>query len=62
MRNSVWILVPSICLLAPAIAAGQTGGRDLKITTRHSYSGSAYATTTYYSGENSRTETQIFSG
>ena len=33
-----------------------------KITTRQSYSGSAYTTTTYYSGENSRSETQSFAG
>ncbi|MGB9123870.1 MAG: hypothetical protein WCE73_24860, partial [Candidatus Angelobacter sp.] len=62
MRDPIWILLISVCLSASVVAAGQTAAHDLKITTRQSYSGSAYTTTTYYSGENSRSETQIISG
>lgn len=62
MRAPIWLLLISLCLPAPVAAAGQTAAHDLKITTRHSYSGSSYTITTYYSGENSRSETQTFSG
>lgn len=62
MRDPIWILLLSVCLSASLVAAGQTAANDLKITTRHSYPGSEYTTTTYYSGENSRSEMQIISG
>jgi hypothetical protein len=61
VRNSGFVLLP-ICLLASLVVAGQTQPNDLKITTRHSYSGSEHTTTTYYSGESSRSEMQISSG
>ena len=61
MRNSGRILLP-VCLLISLVSTGQTGVHDLKITTRHTSSGSEFTTTTYYSGENSRSEMQIFSG
>jgi len=60
VRNSR-ILLP-LCLLVWVVSAGQTESHDLKITTRYAYNGSEFTTTTYYSGENSRSETQIFSG
>ena len=62
MRNSS-ILLP-LCLLASIISAGQTQSHDLKIITRQTSigSGSEFTTTIYYSGENSRLETQLFSG
>jgi hypothetical protein len=62
VRNSGWILVLSICFPALVVSAGQTQTHNLKITTRHSYSGRAYSITTYYSGDDSRSETQIISG
>lgn len=62
MRNSGLILLPSLCLLASAIAAGQTEAHDLKITTRHGHGPNDTTTTTYYSGENSRSEIQISAG
>jgi hypothetical protein len=46
MPNRIRVLL-SLCLSASAVAAGQMAAHDLKITTRHSYSGSAYTTTTY---------------
>jgi hypothetical protein len=61
MRNSGRILLP-VCVLISLVSTGQTGGHDLKITTRHTSSRSEFTTTTYYSGENSRSEMQIFSG
>lgn len=61
MRNPGFVLLP-VCLLASLVLAGQTQLNDLKITTKHSYSGSEHTTTTYYSGENSRSEMQIISG
>lgn len=60
MRNSR-ILLP-VCLLASVVSTGQTDAHDLKITTRHTSIGSEFTTTTYYSGESSRSEMQIFSG
>jgi hypothetical protein len=62
VRNSGWILLLSGCLLAPVVSSGQTETHDFKITTRHSYSGSEYTTTTYFSGENSRSEMRTSSG
>jgi hypothetical protein len=62
VRNSGWLLLLSICLLASAIAAGQTDAHDLKITTRHTSGSNEFTTTAYFSGENSRSEMQIFSG
>lgn len=63
MRNSGWILLLSVCLPASVVSSGQTEAHDLKITTRYSYSGSEeYTNTTYYSGDNSRSEMQISSG
>lgn len=61
MRDPIWVLLLSVCLPASVIAAAQNPAHDLKITTRHSYSESAYTTTTYYRGEDSRSETQIIS-
>jgi hypothetical protein len=63
VRNSSRILLP-ICLLASVVLTGQPSAHDLKITTRHASlgSGSQFTTTTYYSGQNSRSEMQIFSG
>ena len=61
MRNSSRILLP-LCLLASVVSTGQTDAHDLKITTRHASIGSEFTTTTYYSGENSRSEMQITSG
>ncbi len=58
VRDPIWILLISVCLAASVVAAGQAAAHDLKITTRHRYPGSEYTTTTYYSGENSRSETQ----
>jgi hypothetical protein len=60
VRNSS-IFLP-LCLLASLVSAGQTESHDLKITTRYSSLGSEFTTTTYYSGENSRSEAQMFSG
>jgi hypothetical protein len=62
VRNSS-ILLP-LCLLASIVSAGQTQSHDLKITTRQTSigSGSEFTTTIYYSGENSRSEMQLFSG
>ena len=62
MRNPGLILLLSVYLLAPLVAAGQTQPSDLKITTRHSYASSESMNTTYYSGENSRLEMQLSSG
>jgi hypothetical protein len=61
VRNSSRILLP-VCLLASVVSTGQPEAHDLKITTQHNYSGTAYTTTTYYSGENLRSEMQTFSG
>lgn len=61
MRNSSKILLP-VCLLASMVSTGQSGVHDLKIATRRTSLGSEFTTTTYYSGENSRSEMQIFSG
>lgn len=63
MRNSIRILLP-VCLLASALSTGQPSPHDLKITTRHTSFGnrSSFTTTTYYSGEESRSEIQISSG
>ena len=61
MRNLGWILVPSISLIASLTAAGQSS-YDLKITTRHTSGSSEFTTTTYYKGENSRSEMQPSSG
>jgi hypothetical protein len=61
VRNSSRILLP-VCLLASVVATGQPGTHDLKIATRHSSRGSEFTTTIYYSGGNSRSEMQIFSG
>lgn len=61
VRNPGSILLP-VCFLAALVLAGQTQPNDLKITTKHSYSGSEHTITTYYSGENSRSEMQISSG
>src|SRR5436305_11553471 len=55
------ILLPA-CLLASVLSTGQTEPHDLKITTRYTSMGSEFTTTTYYSGENSRSEMQISSG
>lgn len=60
MRNSRLLLL--LCLLACVVSAGQAQSSDLKITTRRSYNGNEHAITTYYSGENSRSEMQISSG
>jgi len=62
MTKLRWILLLSTCLLVSTIAASQTGTSDLKITIRHTSSLSNFTTTTYYSGENSRSDMQIFSG
>ena len=61
MRNSGWILLVFIFLPASVIAAGQTV-HDVKITTRHGSGSNDFTTTTYYSGENSRSEMQTSSG
>lgn len=61
MRNSSRILLP-VCLLASVVSTRQTDTHDLKITTRHTSIGSEFTTTTYYSGENSRSVMQISSG
>jgi len=55
------MLLP-VCLLAAVVSTGQPEGHDLKITKRHTSLGSEFKTTTYYSGENSRSEMQISSG
>ncbi|HEY2913041.1 MAG TPA: hypothetical protein VGK21_06755 [Candidatus Angelobacter sp.] len=60
MRNSR-ILLP-LCLLASVVSSGQPEPHDLKITTRQTFNGNEFTTTIYYSGENSRSEMQIFSG
>ena len=60
MRNS-GILIP-LCFLAWVVSAGQTESHDLKITTRHTSNRSEFTTTIYYSGQNSRSEAQMFSG
>jgi hypothetical protein len=61
VRNSR-ILLP-LCFLASVLpAAAQTQSSDLKITTRHTSNRSEFTTTTYYSGEKSRSEAQLFSG
>jgi len=61
VRNSR-ILLP-LCFLASLVpAAAQTQSSDLKITTRHTFNRSEFTNTTYYSGENSRSEIQLFSG
>jgi hypothetical protein len=62
MRNSGWILIFSMCLPASVVSTGQTQAHDLKITTRQSSGSSEFTSTTYYSGEDSRSETQIISG
>jgi hypothetical protein len=61
VRNSSRMLLP-VCLLAAVVSTGQPEGHDLKITKRHTSLGSEFTTTTYYSGENSRSEMQITSG
>ena len=63
MRTLTRLLLP-VCLLASAVSTGQPSAHDLKITTRHTSmgGGSSFTTTTYHSGENSRSEMQIFSG
>ena len=55
------MLLP-LCLLAALVSTGQPDAHDLKITTRHTSLGSEFTTTSYYSGENSRSEMQISSG
>ncbi len=61
VRNSR-ILLP-LCFLASVLpAAAHAQSSDLKITTRHTSIGSEFTATTYYSGEKSRSEAQIFSG
>jgi hypothetical protein len=62
VRKSGVVLLTSICLVASAIATGQTTASDLKITTRQSFGSSDFTSTTYYSGANSRSEMQISSG
>lgn len=61
MRNSSRILLP-VCLLASVVSTGQPDTHDLKITTRQTSIRSEFTTTTYYSGENSRSVMQISSG
>jgi hypothetical protein len=61
VRKSNRILLP-ICLLASVVSTGQTDAHDLKITTRYTSIGSEFTNTTYYSGENSRSEMQLSSG
>jgi len=61
VRNSSRMLLP-VCLLVAVVSIGQPEAHDLKITTRHTSFGSEFTTTTYYSGENSRSEMQVFSG
>jgi hypothetical protein len=61
VRNSSRILLP-LCFLTAVISTGQPEAHDLEITTRHTSVGSEFTTTTYYSGENSRSEMQISSG
>jgi hypothetical protein len=61
VRNSSRILLP-VCLLASVVSTGQTDAHDLRVTTRYTSLGSEFTTTTYYSGENSRSEMQISSG
>jgi hypothetical protein len=62
VRDSMLIVLFFACLPAALGATGQSEAHDLKITTRDSYSGSEYTTTTYYSGDKSRSEMQIISG
>lgn len=61
MRNSSRILL-LVCLLLSVLSTAQKDAHDLKITTRYTSMGSESTNTTYYSGENSRSETQISSG
>lgn len=61
VRSCSRILLP-VCLLASVVSTGQTDAHDLKITTRHGSGTSEFTTTTYYRGENSRSEIQIVSG